>query len=272
MSIDYIKLQDTNLFELVNLKNENNNKFFKPHRHQFYELIWITKGSGTHSIDFKKYELKKDRIFFIAPSLVHEWLDKEYKKQYEGYIFLFNKTFLEDNKIANEFFNNHNISPYVDINPHIKESLQKLMELIKKEYKNKDIPLLQSLCKVFFGYLHNTKHKYTLSSYDKRVSSLLELVENNYKKEKYTHFYAQKLQLTPKRVNELTKKYLNMSLSELILDKVLTEAKRLLVFSDLSSKDISEELGFLEPSYFSRLFKKQTKLSPLDFRKKIQKL
>ena len=76
------------------------------------------------------------------------------------------------------------------------------------------------------------------------------------------------MNLSPKRLNEITRKMLGKTITQLIHDRILLEAKRELIFSGRSIKEISYELGFEDPAYFSRFFKKQSGFSPTHFRKK----
>lgn len=93
------------------------------------------------------------------------------------------------------------------------------------------------------------------------------LVENNYKTAHRVSFYAEQLNRSPKTLTNLFALYNNKSPLTIIQDRILLEAKRLLIYTDKSAKEIAYELGFEDAAYFSNAFKKATSASPSDFRK-----
>ena len=93
-----------------------------------------------------------------------------------------------------------------------------------------------------------------------------DLLETNYTNLKSVSDYAQLIFISEKRLGQATTKVLGKSPKEVINDRILLEAKRLLVHTNLSIKEIGQELGFEDPAYFVRYFKKNTKTSPVEFR------
>ncbi len=94
-----------------------------------------------------------------------------------------------------------------------------------------------------------------------------DLLENNYTKLKSVNDYAKLIFISEKRLGQATTKVLGKSPKEIINDRILLEAKRLLVHTNSSIKEIGQELGFEDPAYFVRYFKKNTKTTPVEFRK-----
>lgn len=80
-------------------------------------------------------------------------------------------------------------------------------------------------------------------------------------------YYAKKLKISLKSLNEAVKKYTGQVCGEYIRSKTIIEAKRLLRYTTMSSSQITTELGFADTGYFSRFFKRETGLSPIEFRK-----
>ena len=92
------------------------------------------------------------------------------------------------------------------------------------------------------------------------------LVENNYKNEHQVKFYARQLHKSPKTLSNLFLLYNNKSPLEVIQARIILEAKRLFQYTNKSSKEIAEELGFNNPSHFSRFFKSKSGISPTEFK------
>ncbi len=106
----------------------------------------------------------------------------------------------------------------------------------------------------------------TLSSTDATVEALRRLVEEHFRKERLIGFYADKLAMTPDRLNDHIKRASGVTAGHLIRQRVLTEAKRQLVFTGEAIHEIAYDLGFTDPSHFARFFRKQTAMSPQEFR------
>ncbi|HEY9048166.1 MAG TPA: helix-turn-helix domain-containing protein [Ohtaekwangia sp.] len=95
------------------------------------------------------------------------------------------------------------------------------------------------------------------------------MVEVNYKQQHEVQFYASALHKSPKTLANVFALYGRKSPSQIIYDRIILEAKRLFYYTDKSAKEIYIELGFEDASHFSRFFKRQTNLSPSDFKKSI---
>ena len=106
----------------------------------------------------------------------------------------------------------------------------------------------------------------TLAPADTTVEALKRLVEENFRKERQIGFYAGHLAMTPDRLNDHVKRATGVTAGHLIRQRILTEAKRDLVFTARPINDVAYELGFTDPSHFARFFRKQTGMTPQDFR------
>lgn len=108
----------------------------------------------------------------------------------------------------------------------------------------------------------------TLRPADPTVEALRRLVEEHFRKERLLDFYAGKLAMTPDRLNDTVKRATGVTAGHLIRQRVLTEAKRQLVFTQLAIHEIAYDLSFSDPSHFARFFRKQTGTTPQAFREK----
>jgi AraC family transcriptional activator of pobA len=106
----------------------------------------------------------------------------------------------------------------------------------------------------------------TLRPADPTVEALRRLLEEHFRKERLLGFYAEKLAVTPDRLNDIVKRATGVTAGHLIRQRVLTEAKRQLVFTTLAIHEISYDLTFADPSHFARFFRKQTGTTPQAFR------
>jgi len=108
----------------------------------------------------------------------------------------------------------------------------------------------------------------TLRLADATVERLRRLIEEHFRKQRLLGFYAAKLAMTPDQLNKHMKRTIGVTAGPLIRQRVLTEAKRQLVFSDQSIQEIAHDLAFADPSHFTRLFRKHTGTTPQRFRER----
>lgn len=238
------------------------------HRHEFFEILWFTKAGGEHIVDFKSYPIHKNELFFLAPGKVHSL--NTYEK--EGYLIILSEEFVSELLCASNdcFFSLfYTLGKGISLRLADEEELKlnKLFFLFFEEYKEKlnDRRLLQSYCRAFLLYAQRMMEKQNLDIYSEnkdRIGLLHSLIEQHYKSEKLVAFYALKLDLTTKRLNELCKESIGFTVSQVIHKRIIIEAKRELYFNKSSINQIAYHLGYSDPAYFSRFFKKETGTSP----------
>ncbi|GHC61100.1 AraC family transcriptional regulator [Ulvibacter litoralis] len=232
-----------------------------PHRHDFYSLVWFTKSTGINVIDFEEYEIKHNRLFSMRPKQVHNW---SYSKNSKGYIIVFDKYLLKE---ITDFVD----KPFFDLSNKKTQLLKPLFENLIEESKKND-QLSEKTIVQGISYLllqlkrvsnKNPKNKERKS---KTILKFSKLVSDTIGDNLSVNEYASKLNLTVDKLNQICKENYGQSPKTIILEKKITEAKRLLYFTDLSVKEIAFQLGFEDSSYFSRIFKQKTNLSPTEFK------
>lgn len=246
-----------------------------PHRHSFYQVLYINEGSGEHTIDFEEYRIKKHTLFFLAPGQVHEWkMAPTSKGMLINFSELFFSSFLaKNNYIADfNFFLGNGHSSYVDVsrNHALIKNLFVQMETEYEQCKDCSYDMIRVLLLQLFILVNRSvigdaaipsqRHNYFL------VRSFQKLVEQYYTTKRLPRDYAELLFITPNYLNALCKKALGRSAGEIIRDRILLEAKRLLINSALFVNEIGWQLKFEDSSYFSRFFKKYAGVTPEEFR------
>lgn len=244
-----------------------------PHRHDFYQLTFVTQGQGWHEIDFKRYKINGRKIFFMKTSQVHSWF---FKKGAQGFVIEFTRESLPSLS-AKSLFLLQQISQIEDVITFKKESDWNFFEttcsLMLQEFSQKRDHFessLEGFLQSLLVYLFRCSKKGALHNTSTLVEKFQNLVNQNYASEHKVSFYAIKLNMTPKALTMQIKRSLNKSPRQVIQDRLSLESKRLLSYSDLSVSEIGYELGFNDANYFTRFFTKAAKVSPAKFREKIK--
>ncbi len=260
------------------VKHLEQHKFIqRPHKHDFYILVLFTSGSGTHTVDFKTYSVEPAKVFFLSPGQVHSW---KLSPDSDGHILFFNPKFYLSvfpfKKLNSYIFLNPHLSPYMKLAAEELMELQEFFTRIKEEYEMERVyhtdALLNYTDLLLISLLRAYPQRSQLSGsqLDSSFLRLQLIIEENFRNQREILFYSSQMNLTPKQLNSLTKKALGKTLSALIQDRIILEAQRMLVNSNLPVSAIADGLNYSDPSYFARFFRKKTQMSPEKFRLKHQ--
>jgi AraC-like DNA-binding protein len=250
-----------------------------PHLHDFYSIFWIESGEAIHATEFVEYSLKADTILFVPPGLKHRmYIDKSVGGTY----ILFNEEFIQYNRTNHvplkeyRLFNNSDFKSLITVVPEKHEKLNNITGLIFEELKNTDDysqDIVLNLLHLFllesrriFDQQNQAPKEESETTPDTTIIKFKQLIEENFAKEKNVSLYAEMLNMNPSCLNELTKRTTGITAGELIRNRVIDETKKLLYSSSMSGKEIAYELGFDDPAYFSRFFKKYTGTTLKEFR------
>ncbi len=244
-----------------------------PGRKDFFEIVWLKNEDALHALKHGDFEVKGDWIYLIPPYRVHQ-LNKAGKK---GELISFKRAMLEgeDKEFLLDLFKIFNVQgefSCLRLSKEEAEALSNIYLLLEKEYQQDTdgLIMVKALLKVFLLKLIQVKEQqFTVHDlHQKRVYEFLMLLESNYLQIRNTDFYAGKLGISSKRLNQILKEKLDKTGMQLIHDRLILEAKRSIIHSEQTIKEIAFELGFSDRPYFSRFFKKQTGETPEAFQKK----
>ncbi len=250
-----------------------------PHRHDYYTVLLIEQAEGTHLVDYKTYSFQPLQVFFVSPGQVHQVAANT---KPDGSVFTFSRDFLVANNIPESFITNINLfqafgdAPPLQLDQLTFERLQAIIKQMREclpmelTYRSR---ALGALLQLFLIHCNNssTINPRQLDEENAGVCILRDfkhLVEQRYSEWHKVNDYAAEVHLSSKYLSQTVKQFTGKSAKEFIQDRLLLEAKRLLLHTDLTAKEIAYRIGFEEPLHFSSFFKKKAGISPTQFRAK----
>lgn len=177
----------------------------------------------------------------------------------------------DDVEYALDVFSLFNKYPQFELTERLKvEQIKKVFQLLKDEFYSSEMSyiMLKTLLKVLLLHLIRYQNQSFLEQdlNQKRVFQFLELMETHFLEHTNADFYADEIGISMKRLNQILKEKLNLTAKQIIQQRQITEAKRSLVRSEITTKELAFKLGFDSISSFSRFFKKHIGVSPSVFR------
>lgn len=250
----------------------------EPHRHHYYTVIWSFTATGKHFIDFKEYDILPNQIFFVSPSQVHQVITDP---DPTGYVILFSSEFLEQNSIRPDFISNLKLfqksdeTPPLPIHEQMADALKLFAAKMYNEFHSANEMRYETIgayLKLFLiecnGHcsLHPQQNVQFVEVGKSIVKHFKENVETHFRSLHQVQEYAEKLNVSPNYLNEIIKSSVHVSAKEYIQNRIALEAKRMIVFTGKSSKEIGFDLGFDDPSHFSKFIKSKLGQSLQEFR------
>ncbi|WP_282014652.1 helix-turn-helix domain-containing protein [Marinifilum flexuosum] len=246
-----------------------------------YGLVFQFGGAGVHHVDCKRHELTGNVVTFLSPGQVHSF---DFQKS-RGYLLEFSSNIFhqsDDNRKLYDYpFFHTTLNSVIMELPNDFSCLTFHLESIYKEYqqtcfkKQNHLKASLELLLIDLERLYrNEVDKGVTQTCDisGRIRKLETLIDEYYKENRSVAFYADKLHLSSRHLNNIIKESGCNSVSDLIQKRVLLEAKRLLLHSDFTVTEISAQLNFSDKAYFHRYFKTQTGRTPEQFRKEFLKV
>lgn len=259
-------------FQLTQLTKAGSYDTSIPHRHNYYEVFVFEVGGGDHHIDFQTFPIQNRSIHFVSPGQVHNIVRKEGSK---GVVILFSRDFYpfnQDKLKQFPFLNNNSLEPILNLNENEFDILLDLTMNMQTELQSTNQyadDLIQVYlntflihCKRYFN-CNQITHLYSSDSLSFRYK---QLIEEYYLKVHVVSEYAEMLSISEKQLASATKKELGISPKELIYDRIILEAKRLVLYTNYSFQEIAFFLNYNDASHFAKFFKSKTGYAPSNFR------
>lgn len=279
-------------FTLVNPQNGNLGfklSFFEDHssfdhiqRHNYFSLIWIMEGNGVLKADFSEYRFSEKSLLAFAPYqpfMIYK------AKEIKGVAIHFHSDFFCILKHHKEIscngilFNNIYHPPITHIDATSEATLKMVLAQMKTEMQNPALAqyeLLISYLKIFLITASRLKAQQQpeaqITSDNKEpfiLQNLKDAIEQHFRSMHSASSYAELLNITPKALAKITKTHFNKTLTDLIAERIIIEAKRELYLTNKPVKEIASELGYEDEHYFSRFFKTNADVSPQLYRETV---
>ena len=285
-------MADQAVFTLVNEQNGNlafklfsfsdNSYFDHLQRNNYYSLIWVKEGNGTLKTNFSEYSFEKNSLFSFAPYQPFMLSSRLVK----GVAIYFHSDFFCIHKHQTEvtcngvLFNNIYQKPFFRVDEQLADALDTVIEQIKTEIQRPGLAqyeLLISFMKIFLISASRVKALQQPESIPLSVTtrepfilqSLKDAIERDFRAKHMPQDYAMLLNISSNALAKIAKTHFNKTLTNLITERIIIEAKRELYLTNKSVKQVAYELGYDDEYYFSRLFKKNVNISPQTYRETV---
>jgi AraC-like DNA-binding protein len=254
--------------------------FLIPHRKDYYLFVLVKKGNNRHWIDFMPYTIKPDTFYFTVPQQVHL---KEYAGPMEGLITCFTDEFLqlEENRvlkqlpiIQNPAGTHELLLSKQDLN-FVEDVMRKMLAEFKTDssWRNQMLTSWLRVLVIYLSRLYTEQFSETTITQNYcLLKSFQSLIGEHYSNQHDVAAYAGQLNITPGHLTEVIKQQSGKTAITHIHERLIVEAKRRLLHTDLSVKQIADELGFEDAAYFNRFFKRLTDATPINYRLQIREM
>jgi AraC-like DNA-binding protein len=240
-----------------------------------YTFIWATKSPVKVVVDGVPLTIKAHQILSLTAIQYFQFIEGN-----DAIVYQFNRAFycIKDHDkevgcVGLLFFGNEHI-PVINLNESEQHKFSILHEVFLDELETKDTIQAEMLRMLMARFIIKTTRLLKTETIDKPILKVTNdtlrhfnlLVESHYKEEHSVSFYADRLNKAPKTLSNSFAKY-GKSPLQIIHDRIVLETKRQLLYTNKSSKEIAYNIGFDDASHLSRLFKKQTSVTPSEFKK-----
>jgi AraC family transcriptional activator of pobA len=267
---DGIKSIDTDFFIFHWEEPGTGRPASNPHRHNYQEIIFIEDGEADHTIDGEQYSISAPFILLIAQGKMHSFNPKAGAKLW-GLRFTNGFLQLQDVSLFSQYMR---LSKVPVLTPGITAKFTALLQMMMDEFRagKPNRAYLQHLTSAYLSLVKEEKKNNLLDSEPGNspncslFNRFLQLLEENFAGHKSVEYYAEQLNITPKKLQEICRELFGETPSQIIAGRVMLEARRLLLYTSRNIQEISFALGHEDHSYFTKVFRKNEGITPTRFR------
>jgi len=261
------KISSDKIIKIAPFKKEV--RVTKAHKHHnYFEIIYLSKGSGFHSIDSNRYDIVPPMIFFVRKEQIHYW---ELNCEPEGYVVIIKKKFVEvslDKQIKTLLYK---LSKTEMLHLTEPDTITSLLQLLAKEslLENSTSKLVvEALLKALLAKLLAEETSFIKNNGVEAdlYHSFRDLLSQEDKLKNSVSYYAAELNTSPQNLNSVCRRAVNLSAADVLSEFMISEAKRLLIYTDKTISEIGFLLSFNDSSHFIKYFKRFTGRTPKIFR------
>ena len=244
------------------------------HRHDFHEVFILTSGSGIYAADFNDYPLSVPCVAIAPAGTCHQW---QKVKGLQGHVLAFDFDFLGiRRRTTGTYAIMRPPVPYMKaLEPFLLERILPQVTRIEEEWQNDDVFRKEVIRACLITILIDLRRHFDqqlqpdeeLTASHQLYSHFLDLLEAHWKESPRPKDIAAALRVTPDHLSSVLRESTGKNASDLISERIILEAKRLLAYTRLGIAEVAYATGFEDPSYFARFFKRKEGASPKDFRK-----
>jgi AraC family transcriptional activator of pobA len=253
--------------------------FLIPHRKDYYLFVLVREGSSRHWVDSIPYTLKPDSFYFTVPQQVHL---KEEMLPMKGIALRFTEEFLhlEENRglaempIIRNPAGGHELKLGMTDRQFIEDILCKMLGEYGESgsWKNQMLMAQLRVLVIYLSRLYTEQFGKAENGDRKLLKEFLLQVDRHYRVEHAVTGYAARLNISPGHLNDRVKQQSGKTAIHHIHARILVEAKRQLLHTEQTVKEMADKLGFEDPAYFTRWFKRMTETTPMQYRAEIREM
>ncbi len=262
-----------NIIDIEDFSEQKNTMYNKELCNDFYSIYFIHEGEVTFSTNSIKTSAEYSTLLFIPKDIKHQII---IKKDSKGSLIHFNKAFYSSIKhkfLLEDYlvFHQEKLSTVIRLSEKDFTETLGIVNLLKLEVDNDISTNIASSHQLLSYFLSKSKEKFiAINKREEKnnannvyplFNKFKEIIETNYSTDRNIGSYANQLNIHPNCLNEISKLSSGQTASEVIHGRIISETKKLILSTDKSFKEISYKLGFDDPAYFSRYFKKHTGLT-----------
>ena len=242
-----------------------------PHKHNHYlEIVYLTNGSGIHTVDMKAYKIEPPIVFTIRKEQFHFW---EIEGKPDGFVLIIRKSYLEncfDKEMKGLISELSSHTCLLQVDSAVIHILNILLREFEHGAKANSI-LIDGLLKAALAKMLESAKPSELKTTNSISFQRFQehLSDVNHLNNKVNH-YAQLMNTTPQNLNAICRREVGLSASTILAEHLVNEAKRQLIYTDFSISEIAHKLNFKDNSHFSKYFKRHVGQTPISFRKRNQ--